>query len=169
MFHIRSDGAQTRVMELTHSQDERYRSAGRRRSDPGSLLQRPVRTIIYGFAIWWLWFAFVGISQLMPESVRSSPSFALLRLLVLVVLVVAFTVDYLRRVGRSTVGEGLVVGFTWTALVIANDIGHFLFMPGKVDFGVYLTTAAPLYAFIPVITTLVFGRLVSSRSTNPQA
>ena len=92
----------------------------------GTLMNRPIRAIVYGFLIWWLWFAFVGLAQLLPDDMRAHPSFAMTRLLVLVLLVVAFAVDYLRRVERSSVGEGLAVGLTWMALMIANDIGHFL-------------------------------------------
>ena len=122
-------------------------------------MKRPVRAIVYGFLVWWLWFAFVGLSQLLPDTVRAHPSFATLRLLVLVLLVVAFAVDYLRRVERSSAAEGLAVGLTWMVLVIANDIGHFLFME-PVDIGQYLVVSAPLYAFIPVITVTLFGSLV---------
>jgi hypothetical protein len=96
----------------------------------------------------------------LPDTVRSHPSFATARLLVLVLLVVAFAVDYLRRVQRSSAAEGLAVGVTWMALMVANDIGHFLSME-PVDIGVYLAVSAPLYAFIPLITVTVFGRLMT--------
>jgi hypothetical protein len=121
-------------------------------------MNRPIRAIAYGFLIWWLWFAFVGLAQLLPDPVRSHPSFATVRLLVLVLLVVAFAVDYLRRVGRSGVAEGAAIGFTWMALLIANDIGHFLFME-PTDIGAYLMQFAPLYVFVPMITAAVFGYL----------
>lgn len=127
-------------------------------------MNRPIRVIIYGFLIWWLWFAFVGLAQFLPDAARSHPSFATARLLVLVLLVVAFAVDYLRRVGRSSVAEGLAVGVTWMALMIANDIGHFLFME-PVDIGQYLAMSAPLYAFIPFITVAMFGRLMRRVTT----
>lgn len=122
-------------------------------------MNRPIRAIVYGFLIWWLWFAFVGLAQFLPDEMRSHPSFATARLLVLVLLVVAFAVDYLRRVGRSGVAEGAVVGLTWMALLIANDIGHFLFME-PIDIGAYLSVSAPLYVFVPIITVTVFGRLM---------
>jgi hypothetical protein len=125
-------------------------------------MNRPIRAIVYGFLIWWLWFAFVGLAQVLPDTVRSHPSFATLRLLVLVLLVVAFVVDYLQRVERSSSVEGLAVGMTWTALMVANDIGHLLFME-PVDIGLYLAVSAPLYAFIPLITVTVFGRLMTRR------
>lgn len=123
-------------------------------------MNRPIRAIVYGFLIWWLWFAFVGLAQVLPDTVRSHPSFATARLLVLVLLVVAFAVDYLRRVQRSSAAEGLAVGVTWMALMVANDIGHSLFME-PVDIGVYLALSAPLYAFIPLITLTVFGGLMT--------
>jgi len=122
-------------------------------------MNRPIRAIVYGFLIWWLWFAFVGLAQFLPDAVRSHPSFATARLLVLVLLVVAFAVDYLRRVGRIGVAEGAAIGFTWMALLIANDIGHFLFME-PIDIGAYLMVSAPLYIFVPIITATVFGRLM---------
>ena len=122
-------------------------------------MNRPIRAIVYGFLIWWLWFAFVGLAQFLPDAVQSHPSFATARLLVLVLLVVAFAVDYLRRVGRIGVAEGAAIGFTWMALLIANDIGHFLFME-PIDIGAYLMVSAPLYIFVPIITATVFGRLM---------
>ena len=122
-------------------------------------MNRPIRVIVYGFLIWWLWFGFVGLAQFLPDAVRAHPSFATARLLVLVLLVVAFAVDFLRRVGRSGAVEGAAVGISWMALLIANDIGHFLFME-PTDFGAYLTLFAPLYVFVPIITTTVFGRLM---------
>ena len=122
-------------------------------------MNRPIRVIVYGFLIWWLWFAFVGVAQFLPDDVQSHPSFATGRLLVLVLLVVAFAVDYLRRVGRSGIGEGAAVGFTWMALLIANDIGHFLAME-PIDIGAYLVASAPLYVFVPIITVTVFGHLM---------
>jgi len=122
-------------------------------------MNRPIRAIVYGFLIWWLWFAFVGIAQLLPDDVRSHPSFATARLLVLVLLVVAFATDYLRRVERSSAAEGAAVGITWMALMVANDIGHFLFME-PVDIGQYLAVSAPLYVFIPIITVSIFGGLM---------
>jgi hypothetical protein len=132
-------------------------------------MKRPVRAVVYGFLIWWLWFAFVGLSQFVPDSVRAMPFFALLRLLVLVLLVVAFAVDYLRRVERSSVGEGLVVGLTWAVLMIANDIGHFLSMGAAFDPAVYFSQAAPLYAFIPLITVTMFGGLMRSQPSGPES
>ena len=124
-------------------------------------MQRPVRAVVYGFAIWWVWATFIGLGQLLPESVTSLPSYALARLLVLVLLVVGFAVAYLRRVGSSTAGEGLAVGLLWMALMIVNDFGHFLFMESSFDLRLYLTVSAPLYGFIPAITTAVFGQLVA--------
>jgi hypothetical protein len=126
-------------------------------------MNRPIRAIVYGFLIWWLWFAFVGLAQLLPDAVRSHPSFATVRLLVLVLLVVAFAVDYLRRVEYSGVAEGAAVGVTWMALLVANDIGHFLFME-PIDIGAYLLVSAPLYVFVPIITATVFGRLMRRRA-----
>ncbi|HEX7195833.1 MAG TPA: hypothetical protein VF364_03260 [Candidatus Limnocylindria bacterium] len=127
-------------------------------------MKRPIRAILYGLAIWWAWgLIVIPAGELLPESITSLPSFALARLLVLVLLVVGFAVDYLRRIEVSDAREGLTVGVTWMGLMILNDLGHFLLMgePGS-DIGLYLAASAPLYVFIPLITVALFGRLVSS-------
>lgn len=128
-------------------------------------MQRPVRAILYGFLIWWIWFGFIGLATLLPDSITTSPAFPSVRLLGLVLLVVFFAVDYLRRIERGSVREGLTVGIIWALLLVANDIGHFLSME-PTDIGVYLTTFAPLYLWIPVATTIVFGRL-DARAEQP--
>ena len=128
-------------------------------------MQRPIRAIADGFLIWWIWFGFIGLSQLAPDAFTSAPSFPSLRLLVLVLLVVFFAVDYLRRIGQGSAAEGVIVGATWAVLMVANDIGHFLVM-SKTDIGTYLTSVAPLYAWIPVATVIVFSQL---RARAPRA
>ncbi len=120
-------------------------------------MQRPIRAIAYGFLIWWIWFGFIGLAQLLPDSVTSAPSFPSVRLLVLVLLVVFFAVDYLRRIDPRSAREGAAVGLTWAVLLVANDLGHFLFME-PTDLRAYLTLFAPLYLWIPVATALVFSR-----------
>ncbi len=129
-------------------------------------MQRPVRAIVYGFAVWWLWFGFIGIARFFPASITDAPTFASIRLLVLVLLVVFFAVDYLRRIDLGSTVEGLAVGATWALLMVANDIGHFVFM-GPANIGPYLTTFAPLYLWIPVVTTLVLGRLKARVERSP--
>ena len=125
-----------------------------------TFMQRPIRAIAYGFLIWWIWFGFIGFGRLLPDSVTSAPSFPSVRLLVLVLLVLFFAVDYVRRIGRGSVAEGVAVGLTWAALLVANDLGHFLFME-PVDLGGYLTVFAPLYLWVPVATTIVFRGLAA--------
>lgn len=129
-------------------------------------MQRPIRAIAYGFLIWWIWFGFIGLAQLLPDAIRSAPSFPSVRLLVLVLLVVCFAVDYLRRVGRGSAAEGIVVGLVWAVLLVANDVGHFVLM-APVDLGQYFLVFAPLYLWIPVATTVVFGGL-AARTALPE-
>lgn len=123
-------------------------------------MQRPIRSIAYGFLIWWIWFGFIGLSRLLPDAVTSAPSFPSVRLLVLVLLVIGFAVDYLRRIGQGSAREGLAVGLLWAALLVANDLGHFAFME-PVDLGQYLTVFAPLYLWVPIAMTIVFGGLTA--------
>ena len=131
-------------------------------------MQRPIRAIAYGFLIWWIWFGFIGIAQFLPDAITSAPSFPSIRLLVLVPLVVFFAVDYVRRIGQGSGPEGFAVGLAWAILIVANDLGHFLFME-PVDIGQYLTVFAPLYLWIPIATTIVFGRLTARPVSSEQA
>jgi hypothetical protein len=115
-------------------------------------------------AIWWIWALIViPAAELLPTGVTASPSFASARLLVLVLLVVAFAVEYLRRVERSSATEGLIVGLTWGLVMVVNDLGHSLMEP--FDVGLYLVASAPLYLFVPLITVTVFSRLRAARAT----
>ena len=123
-------------------------------------MQRPIRAIAYGFLIWWSWFGLIGLAQFLPDAITSAPSFSSVRLLILVLLVVAFAVDYVRRIGRGSIREGILVGLVWAVLMVANDMGHFLFME-PVDLRQYLTVFAPLYLWIPVATATVFGGLAA--------
>jgi hypothetical protein len=50
----------------------------------------------------------------------------------------------------------------WTSM-IANDIGHFLFMGRASGPSVYFVQAAPLCAFIPLITVTLFSGLMRSQ------
>jgi hypothetical protein len=52
--------------------------------------------------------------------------------------------------------------------MVANDIGHFTFME-PVDIGLYLATVAPLYAWIPLATVMVFGRLKARLASATEA
>ena len=128
-------------------------------------MKRPIRAIVYGFANWWIWFGIVMLGALLPDDVTSTASYASVRLLVLVLLIVTLAVDYLRRVERSSVGEGLAVGMTWVVLLIVNDFGHFVYMAlvrgVAFDTVAYLMAFAPLYLFIPVITATIMGRLAA--------
>ena len=121
-------------------------------------MHRPIRSITYGFLIWWTWFGFIGLAQVLPDAVTAAPSFPSVRLLVLVLLVIGLAVDLLRRIGRSSAREGLAVGLLWALLLVVNDLGHFTFME-PVDLGQYFTVFAPLYLWVPVATTLLFGGL----------
>ena len=74
-------------------------------------MQSPIRALLYGIAIWFVWVSLVVVSaQLLPAGISGSPLFVSLQMVALAALVLGFTVLYLRTVGQSSFGEGLVVG-----------------------------------------------------------
>jgi len=90
-----------------------------------------------------------------------------MQMVALAALVLGFSVLYLRKVGRSSFGEGIVVGLVWVVVMIAVDFAHSVVMPAMVpDFGAYVAAVAPSYVVMPIITTLTMGYL-ERRSFKP--
>jgi hypothetical protein len=127
-------------------------------------VRRPGRALAYGVAIWFIWTTLVIVAfERLPAEFGASALFVSMKVIVLVTLVLAFAVHYLRKVTESTVAEGLLVGVGWTVILVALDLAHYLMAP--FDVVRYLTTVAPPYVVVPVTTTLVMGFL--ERGTRP--
>jgi hypothetical protein len=131
-------------------------------------MQAPIRTLLYGIAIWFVWVSLVVFSaQLLPAEISGSPLFVSMQMVALAALVLGFTVLYLRKVSQSSFGEGLFVGLVWVVVMIAIDLAHSVVMPEMVpDFGAYFAAVAPSYVVMPIITTLTMGYL-ERRSLKP--
>ncbi len=72
-------------------------------------MQAPIRTLLYGIAIWFVWVSLVVFStQLLPTEISSSPLFVSMQMVALAALVLGFTVLYLRKVGEGSFGEGFL-------------------------------------------------------------
>ena len=124
-------------------------------------MHAPIHTLLHGIAIWFVWVSLVVFSaQLLPAEISSSPLFVSMQMVALAALVLGFTVLYLRKVGQSSFGEGIVVGLVWVVVMIAVDFAHSVVMPAMVpDFGAYIAAVAPSYVVVPIITTLTMGYL----------
>ena len=124
-------------------------------------MQAPIRSLLYGIAIWFVWVSLVVFSaQILPAEISSSPLFVSMQMVALAALVLGFTVLYLRKVGQSSFGEGIVVGLVWVVVMIAVDFAHSVVMPAMVpDFGAYIAAVAPSYVVVPIITTMTMGYL----------
>ena len=127
-------------------------------------MQSPVRALLYGIAIWFVWVSLVVVSsQLLPTEISGSALFVSMQTVALVALVLGFTVLNLRKVGESLFGEGFLVGLSWVLVMIALDLAHSVVMPEMVpDIGAYLVAVAPSYILAPFITTLTMGYLERS-------
>ena len=133
-------------------------------------MQSPIRALLYGIAIWFIWVSLVVASaEILPTGISSSALFASMQMVALAALVLGSTLLYLRKVGKGSVGEGLLVGLVWVVVMIALDFAHSVIMPEMVpDIGAYLAAVAPSYVIMPIITTLTMGYL-ERRSLKPKA
>ena len=131
-------------------------------------MQSPIRTLLYGIAIWFVWVSLVFASaQILPAGISGSALFVSMQTVALAALVLGFTVLYLRKVEESSFGEGFLVGLSWVVVMIALDLVHSVVMPEMdPDIGAYLVAVAPSYVVVPIITTLTMGYL-ERRSLKP--
>jgi hypothetical protein len=133
-------------------------SAIAHRRDRTAPVQRPGRALSYGLAIWFVWTTLVVVAfEKLPAEVGASAFFVSMKVVALVTLVLASAVHYVWTVAQSSVGEGLLIGLSWTVILVALDLTHYLMAP--FDVVRYLTNAAPAYAAVPITTTLVMGFL----------
>jgi hypothetical protein len=125
-------------------------------------MQSPIRALLYGIAVWFVWVSMVAASaQILPPEISGSPLFVTLQMVALATLVLGSTILYLRKVGDGTFEEGLLVGLSWVIIMIGLDLAHAVVMPEMVppSIGAYFATAAPSYVVVPIITTLTIGYL----------
>src|SRR5918999_634086 len=125
-------------------------------------MQSPVRDLLYGIAIWFVWVSLVVVSaQLLPTEISGSALFVSMQMVALATLVLGFTILYLRNAGDGTFKEGLLVGVGWVVVMIALDLAHSVVHPDMVslDTGTYFATVVPSYVVMPIITTLTLGYL----------
>ena len=124
-------------------------------------MQSPIRALLYGIAIWFVWASLVVVSaQVLPADISGSPLFVSMQIVALAALVLGSTILYLRKVGEGSFGEGLLVGLSWVVVMIAIDLAHSVVMPDMVpDIGAHFATVVPSYVIMPIITTLAMGYL----------
>lgn len=125
-------------------------------------MQSLKRALLYPVAGWFSWMGVIFTAYwLVPTSLLGSAFFVSMQTALSATLVVLFSVLYLRKVQQSSAREGFFVGLTALAIVVALDVIHNLVM--SIDLGTYFATVVPAYFIIPVITTLLLGRLVYRR------
>ena len=125
-------------------------------------MQSPIRALLYGIAIWFVWVSLVvASSQILPAEISGSPLFVSMQMVALATLVLGSTILYLRKVGDGTFKEGLLVGLIWVVIMIALDLAHSVVMPEMVPpgIGAYFATVVPSYVVVPIITTPTIGYL----------
>jgi hypothetical protein len=133
-------------------------------------MQSPIRALLYGIVIWFVWISLIVTSaQILPTGISGSALFMSMQMVALAALVLGSTVLYLRKVGEGSLGEGFLVGLSWVVVMIALDLAHSVVMPEMVpDIGAYLVAVAPSYVVMPITTTLTMGYL-ERRSLEPKS
>ena len=133
-------------------------------------MQSPIRALLYGIAIWFVWVSLIVASaQILPTGISGSALFVSMQTVAVAALVLGSTVLYLRKVGEGSFGEGFLVGLSWVVVMIALDLAHSVVMPDMVpDIGTHFITVVPSYVVIPIITTLTMGYL-ERRSLEPKS
>ncbi len=64
-------------------------------------MQSPIRALLYGIAIWFVWVSLVVVSaQLLPTEISGSALFVSMQMVALAALVLGSTILYLRKVGE---------------------------------------------------------------------
>jgi hypothetical protein len=131
-------------------------------------MQSPIRALLYGIAIWFVWVSLVvTAAQVLPAGIVGSPLFVSMQAVALAALVLGSTILYLRKVGEGSFKEGLLVGLSWVVIMIALDLAHSVVMPEMVpDLGAHFATVVPTHVVVPIITTLTMGYL-ERRSPQP--
>jgi hypothetical protein len=122
-------------------------------------MQSPIRALLYGMAIWFVWVSLVVASaQLLPTEIGGSALFVSMQMVALAALVLGSTILYLRKVGEGSFKEGLLVGLGWVVVMIALDLAHSVVMPDMVpDISAHFVTVVPSYVILPIITALTMG------------
>lgn len=74
-------------------------------------MQSPIRVLLYGIAIWFVWVSLVvTAAQVLPAGIVGSPLFVSMQTVALATLVLGSTILYLSKVGEGSFKEGFLVG-----------------------------------------------------------
>jgi hypothetical protein len=70
-------------------------------------MQSPIRALLYGIAIWFVWVSLIVASaEILPTGISGSALFVSMQMVALAALVLGSTVLYLRKVGRVRSEKG---------------------------------------------------------------
>ena len=76
-------------------------------------MQSPIRALLYGIAIWFVWVSLIVTSaEILPTGIGGSPLLVSMQTAALAALVLGSTILYLRKVGVVSSVEGLLVGLS---------------------------------------------------------
>ena len=117
---------------------------------------------LFGFLTWLI--AFVVSVLIFPLRESQRPLFESIMPVVVTVCAVLFSILYFRKVEKSFLQEGMLLGIAWLVINIFVDLLLFSEGPMKMPFVDYIKDIGLTYLIIPTVT-LGFGYLLQQKTT----
>lgn len=113
-------------------------------------MKSPKLAILYGLLVWAI--PFVVAFLIFPIREPNRPLFESIMPVALALATVLFSVLYFKKVGKSSVKEGLLLGLLWMVVSLAIDGIMFSWGPMKMTLRGYIEDIGVTYLMIPIIT-----------------
>jgi hypothetical protein len=110
------------------------------------------RAVLYGVTVWLV--PFVVAFLIFPLRASNRPLFESIMPVAIALVVVVLAVSQVRRAGRASIRDGVLLGVLW--LVISTGIDAPLMLlggPMRMTIGQYVADIGVTYLMIPIITT----------------
>jgi hypothetical protein len=110
------------------------------------------RAVLYGVTVWLV--PFVVAFLIFPLRESNRPLFESIMPVAIALVVVVLAVSQVRRAGRASVRDGVLLGVLWLVISTAIDAPLMLLGgPMRMTIGQYVADIGVTYLMIPIITT----------------
>lgn len=117
--------------------------------------------VLYGFLVWLIPFIIAFI--IFPIREHDRPLFESIMPVTVTFCAALLSVLYLRKVDRSFLKEGILLGLIWFLISVLIDLPMFSAGPMKMSFGDYWKDIGLTYMIIPIVT-VASGYLIGIRT-----
>lgn len=110
------------------------------------------RAVLYGVTVWLV--PFVVAFLIFPLRASNRPLFESIMPVAIALVVVVLAVSQVRRAGRASIRDGVLLGVLWLVISTAIDAPLMLLGgPMRMTIGQYVADIGVTYLMIPIITT----------------